>query len=65
MRGEMTTRPTPYEELKPVQLDEQPEHLVYIGSKLAKEVKDLLIHFLKQNMEVFSWKQEDIGELIP
>ena len=56
IRDEMSTRPMPSEELEPIQLDEQPEHLVYIGSKLARDVKDLLIHFLKQNMEVFAWK---------
>ena len=56
MRDEMSTRPTPSKELEPVQLDEQPEHLVYIGSKLAKDVRDLFIHFLKLNMEVFAWK---------
>ena len=61
MRDKVSTRPTPSEELEPVQLDEQLEHLVYIGSKLAKDIKDLLIHFLKQNMEVFTWKQEDMG----
>ena len=61
MRDEMNTRPTPSEELEPVQHDEQPEHLIYIGSKLAKEVKDLLIHFLKWNMEVLAWKKEDMG----
>ena len=65
MRDEMNTRPTPSEELEPVQLDEQLKHLVYIGSKLAKDVKDLLIHFLKQNMEVFAWKQEDMGGIDP
>ena len=61
MRDEMSTQLTLSEELEPVQLDEQPEHLVYIGSKFAKDVKDLPIHFLKQNMEVFTWKQEDMG----
>ena len=65
MRDEMSTRPTPSKELEPVQLDEQPEHLVYIKSKLAKDVRDLLIHFLKQNMEVFSCKQEDMGGIDP
>ena len=35
MRDEMSTRPMPLEELEPVQLDEQPEHLVYIGSKTS------------------------------
>ena len=61
MRDEVSTRPTPSEELEPVHLDDQPEHLVYIGFKLAKDIRSLLIHFLKQNMEVFAWKQEDMG----
>ena len=65
MRDELDTRPTPSEELEPVQLDDQPEHLAYIGSKLAEDVKDLLIHFLKQNVEVFAWKQEDMGGIDP
>ena len=65
MRDEVSTRPEPSEELEPIQLDDQPEHLVYIGSKLAEAVRSLLIHFLKQNMEVFTLKQEDIGGIYP
>ena len=65
MRDELNTRPIPSKELKPVQLDDQPEHLAYIGSKLAEEVKDLLIRFLEQNVEVFAWKQEDMGGINP
>ena len=65
MRDEVSIRPMPSEELEPIQLDDQPEHLVYIGSKLAKDVRDLLIHFLKQNIEVFAWKQEDMGGINP
>ena len=61
MRDELDTQPTPSEELEPVQLDDQLEHLTYIGSKLAKDIKDLLIHFLKQNADIFAWKQEDMG----
>ena len=56
MRDKVSTRPAPSEELELVQLDDQPEHLVYIGSKLAKDIKSLLIHFLKQNNEVFARK---------
>ena len=48
--------PTPSEELEPVQLDHQSEHLAYIGSKRTEDARDLLIHFLKQNVEVFAWK---------
>ena len=56
MRDKVSTRPAPSEKLESVQLDDQPKHLVYIGSKLAKDVRSLLIHFLKQNMEVFTCK---------
>ena len=65
MRYELKTRPMPLEELEPVQLDDQQEHLAYIGSKLVKDVKDLLIRFLKKNVEVFAWKQEDMGGIDP
>ena len=60
MRDEVSIRPTPSEKLEPIQLDDQAEHLVYIGSKLAKDVRDLLIHFLKHNIEVFALKKEDM-----
>ena len=65
MRDEVRIVPTPSEELEPIQLDDQLEHLVYIGSKLTKDVKDHLIHFLKHNIEVFTWKKEDMGEIDP
>ena len=56
IRYEVGIHPTPSEELEPIQLDDQLEHLVYIGSRLAKDVRDPLVHFLKQNIDVFSWK---------
>ena len=61
MRDELDTRPTASEELEPVQLDDQSEQLSYIGSKLVEYVRDPLIYFLKHNVEVFAWKQEDMG----
>ena len=61
MRGELDTQLTPLEELEPVQLDDQSKHLTYIESKLIEDVKDLLIRFLKQNVDVFAWKQKDMG----
>ena len=56
MRDEVNTRPKPSEELEPVQLEDDPEHLAYIGSKLAEDLRSLLIHFLKQNKNIFAWK---------
>ena len=55
IRDEVGIRLTPSEKLEPVQLDDQPEHLIYIGPRLAKDVRDLLVHFLKHNIEVFAW----------
>ena len=56
MRDEVNTRPEPSKELEPVQLDDNPEHLAYIGSRLAEDLRHLLIHFLKHNKDVFAWK---------
>ena len=65
MRDEVLTRPEPSEELQPVSLDDDPEHLAYIGSKLAEDLKSLLTHFLRQNKDVFAWKQADMGGIDP
>ena len=54
MQDKVTTRPMPLKELELVQLGDQPEHLVYIWSKLAEDIRSSLIHFLEQNMEVFA-----------
>ena len=61
MHDEVLTRPEPSKELEPVSLDDDPEHLAYIGSKLAEDLKSLLTHFLRQNKDVFAWKQADMG----
>ena len=65
MRDEVLTRPEPSEELEPISLDDDPEHLAYIGSKLAEDLKSLLTQFLKQNRDVFAWKQADMGGIDP
>ena len=65
MRDEVLTRPEPSEELEPVSLDDDPEHLAYIGSKLAEDLKSLLTQFLRQNRDVFAWKQADMGGVDP
>ena len=45
MRDEVLTRPEPSEELEPVSLDDDSEHLAYIDSQLAKDLKSLSISF--------------------
>ena len=65
MRDEVLTRPEPSEELEPVLLDDDPEHLAYIDSKLAKDLKSLLTQFLRHNKDVFAWKQADMGGIDP
>ena len=65
MRDEVLTRPEPSEELEPVLLDDDLEHLAYIGSKLTEDLKSLLTQFLRQNRDVFAWKQADMGGIYP
>ena len=65
MRDEVFTRPELSEELEPVPLDDDPEHLAYIGSQLAEDLKSPLTHFLRQNKDVFTWKQADMGGIDP
>ena len=65
MGDEVNTRPEPSEEMEPVPLDDDPEHLAYIVSKLAKDFRSLLTHFLIQNKDVFAWKQADMGGIDP
>ena len=65
MGDKVLTRPEPSEELELVSLDDDPEHLAYIGSKLAEDLKSPLTHFLRQNKDVFAWKQEDMGGIDP
>ena len=65
IRDEVLIRPEPSEELEPVSLDDDPEHLAYIVSKLAKDLKSLLAQFLRQNRDIFAWKQADMGGIDP
>ena len=65
MLDEVLTRPEPSEELEPVSLDDDPEHLAYIDSKLAGDLKSPLTQFLRQNRDVFEWKQADMGGIDP
>ena len=65
MRDEVLTRPEPSEELEPVTLDDDPEHLAYIGSKLAEGLKGLLTQFLRHNRDIFAWKQADMSGMDP
>ena len=46
-------------------LDDDLEHLAYIGSKRAKDLKGLLTQFLRQNRDVFAWTQADMGGIDP
>ena len=47
MRDEVNTLPEPSKELESVPLEDNPEHLAYIGSKLAEDLRNLLTHFLR------------------
>ena len=65
MRDEVLTRPKPSEELEPLSLDDDLEHLAYIDSRIAEDLKSPLTHFLKENKDVFAWKQANKGGIDP
>ena len=65
MCDKVNTRPEPSEELELIPLDENHEHLAYIGSKLAEDLRSLLTHFLRQNKDVFAWTKTDMGGIDP
>ena len=65
MRDEVLTQSEPSEDLEPMSLDDDPEHLAYIGSKLTEDLKGLLTQFLRQNRDVFAWKQADMRGIDP
>ena len=44
MRDEVLTRPEPSEELEPVSLDDDPEHLAFIGSLQEKRSSLTIFH---------------------
>ena len=46
-------------------LDDDPEHLAYLSSKLAKDLKDLLTQFLRQNRDIFAWKHAYMSGIDP
>ena len=51
--------------MEPILLDDDPEHLAYIGLNLAEGLKGPLTHFLRENKDVFAWKQADMGGIDP
>ena len=65
MRDEVHTRPEPSEEMESISLDDDPEHLAYISSKLMKDLRNSLTNFLRQNKDVFAWKQANMGGINP
>ena len=65
MCDEVHTRPEPSEDLEHVSLDDDPEHLAYISSKLTEDLISPLTHFLRQNKDVLPWKQADMGRTNP
>ena len=51
--------------MEPIPLDDDPEHLAYICLKLAEGLKGPLTHFLRENKDVFAWKQAYMGGIDP
>jgi hypothetical protein len=63
---ERKTLVEPSEELSTIILDnEHPEKSTRIGANLAPQTRESIIHFLKNNKDVFAWSQEDMPGIDP
>ena len=53
--------PKPMEEEENMELVEgDPSKTTKVGKKLQRSLKDELVKFLKQNLDVFAWSHEDM-----
>ena len=56
----------PIEALEDISLDENdPEKSTRIGADLEKKIKKDLIHFLRENIDIFAWSHEDMLGIDP
>ena len=56
----------PIEALEDIPLDEDdPEKSTRIGANLEVKIKKDLIHFLRENIDVFAWSHEDMPSIDP
>ena len=63
---ERKTLVEPSEELSTIILeDERPEKSTRIGANLTPKTRELIIHFLKNNKDVFAWSHEDMPGIDP
>ena len=54
------SRAEPVEEVEEVTVTEEPLRKLKIGRSLQSDVKEELINFLKDNLDVFAWSHEDM-----
>ena len=56
----------PSEELDTIELEDgHPEKTTKIGASLPQKIKESLIQFLKNNMDVFAWSHENMPGINP
>ena len=53
--GGVPAREVSYEDLKKVLVGSDPERFFQVGSELPPQEKEMLIDFLRQNVDVFAW----------
>jgi hypothetical protein len=63
---ERKTLVEPLEELSTIILDDKrPEKSTKIGANLTPQTKESIIHFLKNNKDIFTWSHEDMPGINP
>ncbi|MQL83713.1 hypothetical protein Taro_016209 [Colocasia esculenta] len=60
-----TSRGSPAEDLLPVRVDGDPEHVLYIGAPLPEAEQQRYKAFLLANLDVFAWSDNELPGIPP
>ncbi|XP_025662052.1 uncharacterized protein [Arachis hypogaea] len=64
-RADFEDRPMPNEDVTKVSLTDDPTKFTFIGASTKGEERDKLVHFLKQNADLFAWTPADMPGIDP
>ncbi|MQM09039.1 hypothetical protein Taro_041902 [Colocasia esculenta] len=61
----LTSRGMPAEDLLPIQVDNDPEHVLYISALLPKTEQHRYRVFLLTNLDAFTWSDDELLAIPP
>nr|XP_025682208.1 uncharacterized protein LOC112783462 [Arachis hypogaea] len=64
-RADFQDRPSPNEELTKLILTDDPTKFTFIGSSIKDKEREKLVHFLRENTDLFAWTSGDMPGIDP